>query len=370
VLHPLLTRTQLRVYPYKRLQIVRTLEGLLSNSDIRDVDPTTKRLVERCLSGDWCVPVKASIAASGPSTTTSPGGITSPHAPIGPAMPTFEQHGQGMSRQDITRLGRRPSHRRTGSMSRRLKPSRSVENLSSATSVGTPLIGPIHEAAASTTSLAEPAISVNAKAGPSAPPKQKQKHRPPPAPPQLAALMHSSTNDSTASLNLPGAGLASDISGASTSTSPVNGKPPMLSVRKQRSDSTDILETSGGLESHARSGGMGDDDHSTGSITRMVDSLRIRHASNPSPPSVSILGGERTLPPSPLVPSASTPAVMQDGAKPARRKAPPAPPVKQRRKPPPAPARVVGVASMSEMTSHHGGMGHSPQSWTTPVGGT
>lgn len=31
------------------------LESLTSNSRIRDVNPTTKRLVDRCLSGDWCV---------------------------------------------------------------------------------------------------------------------------------------------------------------------------------------------------------------------------------------------------------------------------------------------------------------------------
>ncbi|KAI0649712.1 hypothetical protein C8Q79DRAFT_1006058 [Trametes meyenii] len=55
VLHPLLTKTQLRDMPYKRPQIVRTLESLVENESIRDIDPTTKRLVTRCLSGDWCV---------------------------------------------------------------------------------------------------------------------------------------------------------------------------------------------------------------------------------------------------------------------------------------------------------------------------
>ncbi|PCH37392.1 hypothetical protein WOLCODRAFT_109793 [Wolfiporia cocos MD-104 SS10] len=55
VLHPLLTKTQLRTMPYKRAQIVRTLESLIENETIRDVDPTTKRLVERCLSGEWCI---------------------------------------------------------------------------------------------------------------------------------------------------------------------------------------------------------------------------------------------------------------------------------------------------------------------------
>lgn len=44
--------------PYKRPQIVRTLEGLISHSSIREVNATTKRLVERCLSGDWCVQLR------------------------------------------------------------------------------------------------------------------------------------------------------------------------------------------------------------------------------------------------------------------------------------------------------------------------
>jgi len=55
VLHPLLTKTQLRSLPYKRPQIVRALESLTENEEIREVCSTTKRLVERCLSGEWCV---------------------------------------------------------------------------------------------------------------------------------------------------------------------------------------------------------------------------------------------------------------------------------------------------------------------------
>ena len=55
VLHPLLTKTQLRNMPYKRPQIVRTLESLIENEKIRDIDATTKRLVQRCMAGEWCV---------------------------------------------------------------------------------------------------------------------------------------------------------------------------------------------------------------------------------------------------------------------------------------------------------------------------
>ncbi|KAI0821512.1 hypothetical protein BC629DRAFT_1435333 [Irpex lacteus] len=59
VLHPLLTKTQLRDRPYKRPQIVHCLESLIKHADIRDIDPTTRRLVDRCLSGEWCVQLRS-----------------------------------------------------------------------------------------------------------------------------------------------------------------------------------------------------------------------------------------------------------------------------------------------------------------------
>ena len=34
------------------------LESLVGNAEIRDINPTTKRLVERCLGGDWCVQLR------------------------------------------------------------------------------------------------------------------------------------------------------------------------------------------------------------------------------------------------------------------------------------------------------------------------
>lgn len=60
VLHPLLTKTQLRDVPYKRPQIVMTLESLIRQTQFREVNPTTKRLVERCLSGEWCMQLRKS----------------------------------------------------------------------------------------------------------------------------------------------------------------------------------------------------------------------------------------------------------------------------------------------------------------------
>ncbi|KZT64976.1 hypothetical protein DAEQUDRAFT_731946 [Daedalea quercina L-15889] len=70
VLYPLLTKTQLRSMPYKRAQIVHTLESLIENETIRDIDPTTKRLVQRCLSGDWCVQFRKKT--DGPKRVDSP----------------------------------------------------------------------------------------------------------------------------------------------------------------------------------------------------------------------------------------------------------------------------------------------------------
>ncbi|KAJ3808583.1 hypothetical protein EV368DRAFT_44691 [Lentinula lateritia] len=55
VLHPLLTKTQLRTIPYKRSQILYMLESLIRTSNVRDVNPITMRLVQRCLGGEWCV---------------------------------------------------------------------------------------------------------------------------------------------------------------------------------------------------------------------------------------------------------------------------------------------------------------------------
>lgn len=78
MLHPLLTKTQLRSLPYKRPYIVRALESLVANQDIREVSSTTKRLVDRCLSGEWYVQhrtphnVARVSAENGISRTESP----------------------------------------------------------------------------------------------------------------------------------------------------------------------------------------------------------------------------------------------------------------------------------------------------------
>ncbi|OSX58404.1 hypothetical protein POSPLADRAFT_1049601 [Postia placenta MAD-698-R-SB12] len=80
VLHPLLTKTQLRTMPYKRAQVIRTLESLVENETIHDIDPTTKRLVARCLSGDWCVQFRKTLSVGAPPRVDSPSSVMSePH---------------------------------------------------------------------------------------------------------------------------------------------------------------------------------------------------------------------------------------------------------------------------------------------------
>lgn len=50
VLYPLLCNSQMKTDTYKRSQLTLVLNSLVANEHIRDVDPTTKRLVHRCLS--------------------------------------------------------------------------------------------------------------------------------------------------------------------------------------------------------------------------------------------------------------------------------------------------------------------------------
>ncbi|KAF8812814.1 hypothetical protein BYT27DRAFT_7182270 [Phlegmacium glaucopus] len=99
VLHPLLTRTQLRDIPYKRSQILVTLESLLGNSKIREVNPTTKRLVDRCLSslsGDWCVQLRELRESAKYGTervgspNSEPSAILSPPANLGPTAASMQ----------------------------------------------------------------------------------------------------------------------------------------------------------------------------------------------------------------------------------------------------------------------------------------
>lgn len=84
VLSPLLTNTQLRAVPYKRPQIVRTLHALVDHGHIRDVSPTTRRLVQRCLAAEWAKPVVAQLHAQG-RRGSGDSAASEPHSPTSPS---------------------------------------------------------------------------------------------------------------------------------------------------------------------------------------------------------------------------------------------------------------------------------------------
>lgn len=54
-----MTNTQLRHHPYKRPELRKILETLVRPSLYREVDSTTRRLVERNLRGSWCAGLRA-----------------------------------------------------------------------------------------------------------------------------------------------------------------------------------------------------------------------------------------------------------------------------------------------------------------------
>ncbi|PFH48927.1 hypothetical protein AMATHDRAFT_49114 [Amanita thiersii Skay4041] len=118
VLHPLLTKTQLRDVPYKRMQLGCALESLVGNTRIRDVNPTTKRLVERCLNGDWCMQFRKSREAQSRDSDSRRG------SPASESSGTLSPTVGAASTAAATHLQRTPSGR-----NKTLKLSKSVENL-------------------------------------------------------------------------------------------------------------------------------------------------------------------------------------------------------------------------------------------------
>ncbi len=138
VLHPLLTKTQLKDVPYKRPQIKYALESLVRDSRIHDINPTTKRLVERCLGGQWCVQLKKAddvSRSSTPSDTVAPSrshlGLPASVDGVGSGTPgkslkssrsaenMVAKGVNGMNGTKVTRVGavRRPSNASAGSFS-------------------------------------------------------------------------------------------------------------------------------------------------------------------------------------------------------------------------------------------------------------
>ncbi|KAG6860797.1 hypothetical protein C0995_007507 [Termitomyces sp. Mi166 len=161
VLHPLLVKTQLRDMPYKRPQIVYALESLVANSKVRDVNPTTKRLVERCLSGDWCVNLikaKQSTSTKKPASPQSEVAVTSPTA-------------FSINVPAATQLQR--------SNSRTLKASRSAENLRARADTLKPPRSPgidnLRASPSATSATSLPGVAHAAPINPSRPPLPKRR---------------------------------------------------------------------------------------------------------------------------------------------------------------------------------------------------
>ncbi|KAJ1300973.1 hypothetical protein OPQ81_003397 [Rhizoctonia solani] len=82
VLHPLLTNTQLKDTPYKRSELRQTLLALISHADIREVNPTTRRLVERDPSKS--LPRKGSLDVHGKSLSAKASTMDLLHAQVEP----------------------------------------------------------------------------------------------------------------------------------------------------------------------------------------------------------------------------------------------------------------------------------------------
>ncbi|KAI0260013.1 hypothetical protein BC834DRAFT_903129 [Gloeopeniophorella convolvens] len=120
VLHPLLTKTQLRSLPYKRTQIVRALESLVAHQEIREVSSTTKRLVERCLSGEWCVQLR---------TPATIGRVSAEYELQRTASPSSDRVAAQALTPKLSSAPAPPSVDKALSRRRSLKGSRSAENL-------------------------------------------------------------------------------------------------------------------------------------------------------------------------------------------------------------------------------------------------
>ncbi|POY70908.1 hypothetical protein BMF94_6086 [Rhodotorula taiwanensis] len=129
VLHPLLNNTQLRQYPYKRQELRRCLESLLEGAQYREVDSTTRRLVERNLRGTWCQGLQNSDPIPG-----------SPHRHLGATSSTAAASTVSVDAVAVadeedsgsTAKGRRHHRRPSGSSTTSAKPDRKSRKHASA----------------------------------------------------------------------------------------------------------------------------------------------------------------------------------------------------------------------------------------------
>jgi hypothetical protein len=284
VLHPLLTRTQLRSLPYKRPQIVRALESLIAHQEIREVSTTTKRLVERCLNGEWYVHHR---------TSSGGGRVSAEHGMQRPASPSSDR----VAAQSLTPKPNVPAPPNADpSLLRRrsLKGSRSAENLRGlATADAKPsrtleaLRKPTNDSTLALAIAMSPTVAHPQRAGsetlPDKRPSDRRPHPRPPAPRELILpVRHGSL------------GTVSDQPLSPTAALPSSAPVPALSP--------------------------------------------------PSPlvPAYARTANTRVPPPSPAG-SAASGATTASGTKKVHRRSPPPPP--KRRKPPAVPMRVVGTSN-------------------------
>ncbi|KAF8878082.1 hypothetical protein BD779DRAFT_1613089 [Infundibulicybe gibba] len=241
VLHPLLTRTQLRDIPYKRPQVVSTLESLTNHSRIRDVSPTTKRLVDRCLSGDWCVQLLKNAEKTPPKKVGSESEAGSDSSA-----------GKTQSHLGFTTPASQQLERSASGKYRALKSSKSVEHLTTHSEPHRPPVRPPIESArrpsnASTISLVGATTPANLPAPPKrrgtadltdpAPSIHSEPHSPtvnthPPRP-------HSATESDLVSNHIPKPfATAQDL--------PLRRKPPPAPPKRRKPPAVPLGRTNGG----------------------------------------------------------------------------------------------------------------------------
>jgi hypothetical protein len=100
VLNPLLSNTQLRDLAYKHPQIRRTLQALVAHSHVREINPTTLRLVDRCLNAPWCKAIEGeeeSPIAQGHAMSTAALSVNLADLDLEPPTPRFKTHHKSAS---------------------------------------------------------------------------------------------------------------------------------------------------------------------------------------------------------------------------------------------------------------------------------
>lgn len=284
VLHPLLTKTQLRSLPYKRSQIVRALESQIANQEIREVTSTTKRLVERCLNGEWCVHHRTS---SGSGRVSAELGMQRSASPSG----------DRVAAQSLTpKLGVPPPPTTDPSLLRRrsLKGSRSAETLRGLVAASAKPASRAHEALRKPTNDSSLALAVA-------------------SPPTVTATHPHRTGSETHADKRP------------ADRRPHHAHPP--AVRE--------------IMPPVRHSSLGTVDDQPMSPVGASFSMPL----SPTSPLVpaSVRNSDARVPPSPAD-SAASGMSTASGTKKVQRRSPPPPPPK-RRKPPAVPMRVVGTSN-------------------------